>query len=208
MKPDEHLESLFARRPELMACRGDLVRAFELLTGCFRQGGKLLLCGNGGSAADCEHWSAELLKGFHSRRPLEPHWRETLGEHLAAGLQQGLPAIPLTSLTSLATAFANDVDPALGFAQAVWALGRPGDALVGISTSGGARNVLLALRAARARGLATIGLTGTPGGELPALADVCIRVPAVRVELVQELHLPVYHTLCLMLEAEFFPDQA
>lgn len=204
MRINRHVTELLSRYPELDACAGDIQDAFEALRGCFRSGGKVLLCGNGGSAADCEHWSAELMKGFVSRRPLTDEWRSKLGEELGGRLQGGLPAIPLPSLTSLATAFANDVDPELVFAQGVWALGREGDLLVGISTSGNSRNVLRAAETARARGLVTVGLTGADGGRLAGLCDVTVRVPEESVHKVQQYHLPVYHCLCLMLEDEFF----
>jgi D-sedoheptulose 7-phosphate isomerase len=199
-----NLLELIEATPALEACAADIERAFIVLRDCFREGGKLLLCGNGGSAADCEHWSGELLKGFLKKRPLSPEWKEKLGEPLASGLQGALPAVPLTGFLSFSTAFANDVSPELVFAQGVWALGRPGDVLAGISTSGNSRNVCLAVRAAAALGMRTVALTGADGGKLAGLAEVCIRVPAQEVHLVQQYHLPVYHCLCRMLEDEFF----
>jgi D-sedoheptulose 7-phosphate isomerase len=166
--------------------------------------GKLLLCGNGGSAADADHWAGELLKGFCSKRPLMPDEKVGLPPILAEQLQRPLPAIPLTSFTALATAFANDVAPELCFAQLTWALGNAGDVFIGISTSGNAKNVGWAAQAARSRGLRTIGLTGKSGGELKNHCEVMVRVPAMETYLVQELHLPIYHCLSLMLEEEFF----
>lgn len=200
----KHLSALLTRRPELAPCAGDIRAVHDLLATCFRRDGRVYLCGNGGSAADCEHWAGELLKGFYSRRPV----RLPDGKSLPAGLrdlQGGLPAIPLTGFLSLRTAFANDVDPALEFAQLVWALGRPGDVLVAISTSGNARNVGLAAQAAKLRRMPVAGLSGANGGKLRRLADPCIRVPATQTHLIQEMHLAIYHTLCLALEAKFFP---
>jgi len=202
--PSSHLESLFERLPPLRECRESLERAFAALRDCYAGGGKALICGNGGSAADAEHWSAELMKGFRLHRPLPPEWRAKLGEDLADKLQGGLPAIPLPSFMSLSTAYANDVDPAMIFAQMVWGLGNRGDVLIGLSASGNAENVLRALRVARAKEMVAIGLTGASGGQMRPLVDVCVRVPATDVYLVQEYHLPVYHCLSLMLEDEFF----
>ena len=198
------LRALLARVPELEPCAPALRRAFTLLLGIFEGGGQLLLCGNGGSAADCQHWAAELLKGFTLERPLSAAQRASLEPALATGLQQGLPALPLPVLSSLTSAVANDRSADLVYAQAVWALGRPGDGLVGISTSGGAENVRLALEAARVRGMATLALTGRDPGCLAAHADVVVAVPAVATWRVQELHLPVYHALSAMLERSIF----
>lgn len=200
----KHLSELLVRRPEVAACAADIKAVYAILSACFRRGGRVYLCGNGGSAADCEHWAGELLKGFYSKRPARRPGGKPLPPALR-GLQGGLPVIPLTGFLSLRTAFANDVDPALEFAQLVWTLGRSGDVLVGISTSGNARNVGLAARAAKLHGLVVVGLTGAHGGKLRRLADPCIRVPATQTHLIQELHLAIYHTLCLALEAEFFP---
>ena len=199
-----HIAKLTERFPGLEACRADLDRALEMLLALYRSGGKLLLCGNGGSAADADHWSAELLKQFMVPRPIPENMREALGEQLADGLQQGLPAIPLSAFNAFSSAYANDCEGVFAFAQLVYTLGRPGDALVGISTSGKAENVCLALRTARARGLATIGLTGRTGGCLPPLCDVCIRVPEDHTYRVQELHQPIYHALCLDVENALF----
>ncbi|MHC4714304.1 MAG: D-sedoheptulose-7-phosphate isomerase [Planctomycetota bacterium] len=201
---NEHLARLVERHGELDGCKEDILAAFEMLRDCFAAGGKALFCGNGGSAADCEHWCAELLKGFEKRRPLSGTAGGKLPPALSGSLQGALPAIPLTGFISLSSAFANDVDPKLVFAQLAWGLGRKGDILVGISTSGNAENVRLALEAARAKGMKTIGLTGEAGGEVGQIAHVTIRAPGERTCEVQELHLPVYHCLCLMLEDEFF----
>lgn len=162
--------------------------------------GTLLLCGNGGSAADADHWAGELLKGFASRRPLAAAERARLPEPLAAKLQSGIRAIPLCGFPALTSAFANDVDPDLTFAQLVHTLGRPGDVLIGLSTSGDSKNVLHAATAARARSMKVLGMTGQGGGALKGLSDIWIGVPARSTPAVQELHLPIYHGLSLMLE--------
>jgi D-sedoheptulose 7-phosphate isomerase len=204
---NRHLDKLLQRCPQLAGCRPDVEQAFTSLRDCFRSGGKALLCGNGGSAADCEHWAGEMLKGFVHKRSLSQAEKKDLPAELGSRLQGALPVIPLTGFVSLNTAFANDVDPRLIFAQLVWGLGRPGDVLVGISTSGNARNVCAATEAAKARGLFRIGLSGRTGGQLGSLCDLCIRVPADETYSIQELHLPIYHCLSMMLEDEFFsPD--
>lgn len=200
----DHVADLISRRPMLATLESDLRRAGDLLIGCYRAGGTLLLCGNGGSAADCDHWAGELLKGFESRRPLPEGERGGLDPAIAGKLQRGLPAIPLTGFPALRSAVANDIDPLLEFAQLVQAFGRPGWVLVGISTSGNAGNVCAAAQVARARGMPVLGLTGAGGGRLAGLSDLCLRVPCSRTCEVQELHLPIYHTLCLLLEEAFF----
>lgn len=198
------LAETIRRFPELEAVAGEIESAAEALRACFAAGGKLLLCGNGGSAADAEHIAGELMKGFHRKRPLGAEARAALGDPLGERLQDALPAIPLTGFPALASAFANDVAPDLAFAQMTWGLGRPGDVLLAISTSGRSRNVIHALRAARARDMCTLGLTGSAGGDMVGLCDVCIRAPAERTDRVQEYHLPIYHCLCTMLEEAFF----
>ncbi|MFP6899379.1 MAG: SIS domain-containing protein, partial [Opitutales bacterium] len=167
-------------------------------------GNKLLLCGNGGSCSDCEHIAGELMKSFASERPLDPELAEKLGPELATNLHGSLPAIPLPSFTSFHTAFANDDHPEYAFAQQVLGLGKPRDVLLAISTSGNSSNVLHAAKTAKATGLQVIGLTGEDGGQLSPLCDVAVRVPAREVARVQELHLPVYHTLCQMIEEAIF----
>lgn len=203
---NQHIANLLQRRPELAECRTQIEQAFKIMSDCFRSGGKALLCGNGGSAADAEHWAGELLKGFVQRRPLSDADIRSLPSDLAHKLQGSLPAIPLTGFMSLGTAFANDVDSNLIFSQLVWGLGKTGDVLIGISTSGNAKNVRLAMEAAKARGMHRIGLSGKTGGALNALCDVCIKVPTTETYLIQEFHLPIYHCLSLMLESEFFGD--
>ncbi|OGO50321.1 MAG: phosphoheptose isomerase [Chloroflexi bacterium RBG_16_68_14] len=201
---NRHLRDLPDRFPALAACASDIERAFLLLRDCYAGGCKALVCGNGGSAADAEHWAGELLKSFVKKRPLSADVRQGLSAKVAEGLQDALPMIPLTGFLSFRTAFANDADPDLVFAQLVWALGRPGDVLLALSTSGDSANICLAAEAASGRGMRTIALTGETGGDLAELANVCVRAPARQTHLVQEFHVPVYHCLSLMLEDEFF----
>jgi D-sedoheptulose 7-phosphate isomerase len=200
----DHLAELLKRRPELAPLAADIRKAADLFFSCFRSGGNALIAGNGGSAADADHWAGELMKGFESLRPLKQEQRTGLRPELADKLQQAVPCIPLTGFPALRTAVANDIDPTLEFAQLVMALGRPGSLFVGLSTSGNAGNVCAAAEVARARGLKVLGLTGEGGGKLAPLCDLCIRVPAKRTLEVQELHLPIYHTLCLLIEDECF----
>jgi D-sedoheptulose 7-phosphate isomerase len=209
----QFLERLLKRYPDLSGTVPALQKAYLLLCECFKGGGKLLICGNGGSAADCEHIVGELMKGFLSRRPVPPELAARLEEmfpgeadSLAGRLQGALPAISLASQTSLLTAFANDVSADMIFAQQVYGYGRPGDALLGISTSGGSPNVIHALQVAKAMGLRTIGLTGRGSAQMAALTDVQICVPAEGTADIQERHLALYHTLCAMLEQAFFPQ--
>ena len=198
-----YLEELTTRYPALQECREQIQAAFVILSESYHCGGKLLVCGNGGSAADAEHIVGELMKGFHSQRPLSPEEEEKYGEY-ASKLQQALPAISLTQHTALNTAFSNDVAPEMVYAQQVYGYGAPGDVFLGISTSGNSANVVHAARVAREKGLKVLSLTGRSGGELLSISDVCIHVPARETYQVQELHLPVYHALCSMLESEFF----
>ena len=182
MNPIAHLDAMIYDHPELEPVRQALLSAFHLLADCFAAGGKLLLCGNGGSACDCEHIAGELMKGFLLRRPLSAAETEALalqgaeGTLLAETLQRGLPVLVLSGLTGLSTAFANDVDPALAYAQQAHVYAREGDVLLGISTSGNARNVRLAALAAKARGAKVIALTGQGGGKLAAVCDLLVDV--------------------------------
>lgn len=200
-----HLTALFDRCPELAACADDIRAVYAALRDSLRAGGTLYFCGNGGSAADAEHWAGELLKGFGSKRPLPAAARQQLGPEIGGKLQGAIRAIPLTGFLSLATAFANDVAPELIFAQLVFGLGRPGDVLVGISTSGNAANVGAAAATANALGMTTVAMTGRHGGKLKPLCRLAICAPADETFRIQEFHLPVYHCLSLMLEEEFFP---
>ncbi len=210
------IDTLLQSHPSLEACRDTVESARGLLIDTYREGGKLLLCGNGGSCADCDHIAGELLKGFLSLRPLSEEdciaLADTLpdGEadpdlYLLAGhLQGGLPAISLPSQTAAVTAVCNDTDPVLIFAQLVWSLGQAGDTLLCLSTSGNSRNVVLAAKAARAKGMKVLAMTGERDSALSALADVTVQVPACETYRVQEYHLPVYHYLCAAVEEEFF----
>ena len=205
----DHLSVLFERYPALWAIQEALNAACNLLEECFQNGGKLLLCGNGGSACDCEHIAGELMKSFVLSRPLNQETAEVLALEgddgtLANGLQNGLPCLVLNGLPGLSSAFANDAEPALTFAQQAWVYACPGDVLLGITTSGSSRNVVLAAQAARARGAKVIGLTGVKLGRLAPLCDVLINVPDTETYRIQELHLPVYHAICLELEERFF----
>ncbi len=204
------LPSLFERYPVLRACEKEVRAAFDLLAAAYRSGNKLLVCGNGGSAADSEHIVAELMKGFLKRRPIPAEDAAKLeaagGKEIASRLQGALAAISLPSQMSLLTAIANDGDYDFTFAQQVYGLGQPGDALIAISTSGRSRNVCNAVIAAKAFGLKSIALTGRSGGDLAPLADVAIKVPSDNVAEIQELHLPVYHWLSTELEATFFAE--
>ena len=204
MSTNPHLHLLLERAPALVTCIPDIERAFEAMRESLSQEGKLLLCGNGGSAADADHWAGELLKGFCRKRPLDLEDQAKLPPEIGSRLQGALPAIPLTSFPGLTTAFANDVAPELIFAQLVWGLGNEGDVFVGISTSGNAKNVCAAAQTARARGLVTVGMTGLSGGQLKDYCDIMIQVPIQETYRVQEYHLPIYHCLSLMLEEAFF----
>ncbi|MGH2544759.1 MAG: D-sedoheptulose-7-phosphate isomerase [Ardenticatenaceae bacterium] len=205
------LDRLVSKYPDLAACAPEIQRVFDVLESCYRQRGKVLICGNGGSAADSEHLVGELMKGYLSPRPLPPEMRERLvasfpegGDYLADHLQGALPTISLVSQTALMTAFANDVAADMIFAQQVYGYGVEGDTVIGISTSGNSRNVLHALRVGHVKGLHTIGITGGSGGAMKALCDATICVPAQSTADIQERHLAIYHALCAMLEEAFF----
>lgn len=207
----KHIELLVERYPFLAPIKDDIVAAYLLLAESYQNGGKLLIAGNGGSAADAEHMVGELMKSFKLRRKVENDFAQKLiaedqelGKVLAENLQGALPAIALDGHLSLSTAYMNDCEPLLCFAQQVNGFGRPGDVFVGISTSGNSKNVLYAAVAARAKGMKVLGLTGANDSKLKELSDVCIQVPQTETYMVQELHLPIYHCLCLMLEDKFF----
>lgn len=202
---------LIKRYPVLSECKEDIENAVQIIENAYLDGKKLLLCGNGGSAADCEHISGELLKGFLKKRPLSEDKRKdmknnnpNMDDSVLDRLQGGLPAIPLTSFSALSTAFCNDVDPSLVFAQEVLALGKSGDVLIAISTSGNSENVVNAANVAKSLGVRIISLTGKSGGKLREISDICICVPEKETFKVQELHLPVYHCICAMIEEKFF----
>jgi D-sedoheptulose 7-phosphate isomerase len=210
---EEQLQLLLERYPVLEACMEDIRKAYQLLESAFKNGNKLLVCGNGGSASDSEHIVGELMKEFKLKRKVYGNHAATLkkidpelGQVLADNLQGALPAISLTAHSSLQTAFMNDVVPELVFAQQVNGYGNVGDVFLGISTSGNSKNVLYAAVNAKAKGLKVIGLTGGKENKLMKYSDVCIRVPETETYKIQELHLPVYHCLCLMLEEKFFGE--
>lgn len=208
---EKHLDLLIERYPKLEECRQQIEEAYQILQDCYEGDNKLLIAGNGGSAADSEHIAGELMKRFKIARPVPAEFAEKLksidsgrGKDLACNLERGLMAIPLVAHEALSTAYINDVDGLGVFAQQLYGFGRPGDVFLGISTSGNSKNVMSATVVARALGIKVIGLTGANGGELAQVADVAIKVPETETYMIQELHLPVYHCLCLMLEDYFF----
>lgn len=208
-----HLNHLIERYPKLNACRVEIKQAYEIMEAAYNSERKLLVCGNGGSASDSEHIVGELMKEFKLKRKVFGEQAvalksidSELGEVLAENLQGALPAISLTGHSSLQTAFMNDSVPELVFAQQVNGYGKPGDVFLGISTSGNSKNVLYAAVNAKAKGLKVISMTGAKENKLMKYADVCIRVPETETYKIQELHLPVYHCLCLMLEDKFFGE--
>ena len=210
---NKQLETLIKRYPALSVCEEEIEKAYEILEECFASGHKLLIAGNGGSCADGEHIAGELMKGFKLQRKCTEEFAKKLksidaerGAELAEKLQGGLPTIALDNHQALNTAYVNDVENGglLTYAQQVYGYGKAGDVLLGISTSGNSKNVAYAAVVARAKGMKVIGLTGAKGGNLASVADVTIKVPETETYMIQELHLPVYHCLCLMLEERFF----
>ena len=206
-----HIDLLAERYPSLESTRNDIVAAYLLLEESYKNGGKLLVAGNGGSAADAEHIVGELMKGFKLPRKPEADFAEKLveenqelGSILAENLQGALPAIALDGHPALSTAYMNDCEPLLCFAQQVNGYGKSGDVFLGISTSGNSKNVLFAATTAHAKGMKVIGLTGAKDSKLKDMSDVCIKAPQTETYMIQELHLPIYHCLCLMLEDKFF----
>lgn len=210
-KLNKHIDLLLERYPQLSAVKSDIIAAYKILESCYQNGGKLLIAGNGGSAADAEHIVGELMKGFKLPRKPGADFAERLiaadnelGRVLAENLQGALPAIALDGHPALSTAYMNDCEPLLCFAQQVNGYGKAGDVFLGISTSGNSKNVLYAATVAKAKGMKVIGLTGAKDSKLSAAADVTVKVPQTETYMIQELHLPVYHCLCLMLEDKFF----
>ena len=204
-------EEIFERYPALSACRKDMEKALALLIDCAKADGKILVCGNGGSAADSEHIVGELMNGFFKKRPLPcsavADWEKafgTEGADTAKGLQGGIQAISLPSQVALLSAVCNDNDPATLYAQLAWNYARKGDVLIGISTSGNAKNENGAAQATKVRGAAVIGMTGMRESKLSSVADVTIRVPDTETYRIQEYHLPVYHWLCALVEEAMF----
>lgn len=211
MCEQKYLEELVNRYPKLEAVQSDIQKAYKILEKSYENGKKLLVAGNGGSCADAEHIVGELMKGFVKKRPLNEMLKErlekedaVLGAELARKLQGSLPAIALTGHPALTTAFLNDVDGGIAFAQQLCGFGNAGDVFLGISTSGNSKNILYASCAAKAKNIAVIGLLGRDGGEMKRFCDAAIVVPETETYKIQELHLPIYHTLCLMLEEHFF----
>lgn len=207
----KHIDLLMERYPSLEVAKNTIITAYLVMEECFENGGKLLVAGNGGSAADAEHIVGELMKGFKMPRKPNADFAKKLvaedqemGAILAENLQGALPAIALDGHPALSTAYMNDCEPLLCFAQQVNGYGKAGDVFLGISTSGNSKNILYAATAAHAKGLKVIGLTGAKNSKLEDISDICIKVPQNETYMIQELHLPIYHCLCLMLEDRFF----
>jgi D-sedoheptulose 7-phosphate isomerase len=200
----DYLSNCLERYPLLVTCENNIKYACDMIANSFRNECKLLICGNGGSASDSGHIAGELLKSFCTKRKVDETIRKALGNDIADNLQGALPAISLPDMVAINSAYANDCNPQYCFAQLTYGLGKSKDTLLCISTSGNAKNVILAAIVAKAKNMNVIGLTGATGGDLAQHCDVCIKVPESETFKVQELHLPVYHTLCLMLEQIFF----
>lgn len=206
-----HIEFLIERYPVLQCVKNEILEVYLVLEDLYEKGGKLLIAGNGGSSSDADHIVGELMKGFKKNRKVSKDFEEKLididreiGVELAKKLQNGLPALALNNHTALNTAYINDVDGNLFFAQQVNGYGNTGDVFLGISTSGNSKNILCAAVAAKAKGMKVISLTGRDGGKLKDISDASIVVPENETYMIQELHLPVYHCICLMLEDKFF----
>jgi D-sedoheptulose 7-phosphate isomerase len=213
MRTEELLQNLLNRHPELSLAARDIANGYEIIRSSYEKGGKLLVCGNGGSAADADHMVGELMKQFSIERSIHESVQSYLvtefgqqGEYLAKNLEGALPAISLNGHGALSSAIANDMDAELIYAQQVVGYGNKEDVLLGISTSGNARNVTAAMLVARSKGMKVIGLVGRDGGEFNKYCDVLINVGGTSTPRIQELHLPVYHTLCEMLEYHFFGE--
>lgn len=206
----EHIEILVNQYPDLRGTEDSIWNSYLVLKETFENGGKLLLAGNGGSAADSDHIVGELMKGFIAKRELSQTAKDGLIEagdkdgYISSHLQGALPAISLVSQPALMTAYSNDVAPDLVFAQQIYGYGTRGDVFLGISTSGNSKNIIHAMVVAKSQGLKTICLTGKGGGKLKDMADITIHAPFDETYRIQERHLPIYHTLCIMLEEEFF----
>lgn len=192
---------LFERYPQLNICKNDIENALSLMIDTYKKGGKILVCGNGGSSADADHIVGELMKGFLKSRKVTD---ARIPQDLREKLQGALPAISLSAHTSLMTATINDNDADMVFAQQVYGYAKDNDLLIGISTSGNSKNVVNAVKVAKSLGVKTIALTGKTGGELKQLADVTICAPSTETYKIQEYHLPIYHYLCASVENEFF----
>ena len=209
----KHIDEMIERYPTLSVCREDIAKAYGILKDSYGNGHKLLVAGNGGSAADAEHIAGELMKKFRITRHVPEEFARKLtdidserGAKLAANLEQSLTAIPLVTCEAITTAYMNDVDAIGVFAQQLYGFGREGDVFLGISTSGNSENIISAAITAKALGIKVIVLTGEGGGKLAGYSDIAIKVPEKETYKIQELHLPVYHCLCMMLEEEFFGE--
>ena len=195
---------LYQRYPILSECECSIKASYEALVECFSKGNKLLVCGNGGSASDSDHIAGELLKGFGIKRELSADEHKLYGSEIANQLEGSLPVIPLPNMSGVISAYSNDVSAEYVYAQLTHGLGKKGDLLLAISTSGNSQNVLHAAKVASAKGMTVIGLLGQSGGKLKDLCDISIRVPEQEVFKIQELHLPIYHVLCLAIEETLF----
>ena len=207
------LNELLNRYPQLSVCKDDIIMATNTIIDCYKNGGKVLICGNGGSASDSAHIVGELMKGFIKKRPLSNNLKKSLknnnsnlSDEFFSCLQGSLPAINLCENSAIISAFANDVNPDFIYAQEVLGYGKPQDVFIGITTSGNSVNVLNAVQVAKGLGLKTIGLTGRDGGKLKTLCDISVVVPEDETFKIQELHLPVYHVICALVEQEFFKE--
>lgn len=205
------INELLNRYSSLCECKEDIEKAAKAIIECYENGGKLLLCGNGGSCADCEHIVGEMMKGFLKKRPLNDSKKAEMkskcnlvDDELLSKLQCGLPAVAIPSINALNSAFCNDVDPELVYAQPLMSLAKENDILIAISTSGNSKNVFGAVKVAKALGIKVIGLTGKKGGKLKEAADICICAPETETFKIQELHLPIYHYICAAVEEHFF----
>ena len=194
---------LYERYPELECCRKDIEKALELMIDTYKNDGKILICGNGGSAADSEHIVGELMKEFLLKRTVSD---ERIPERLRCNLQGTLPAISLPSQCAILSAFVNDVEPEMMYAQLVYGYAKPEDLVIGLSTSGNSKNVVYAAKVAKAKKLVTIAMTGEKESELSRICDITIRVPESETYKIQELHLPVYHYICAKVEQHFFEE--
>lgn len=211
MSRTDKTEKLLNKYPSLKINEKELSDSIDLIISCYKNGGKILVCGNGGSAADSEHIVGELMKGFNKKRPLDEKEKQLFGEdsagiYISSRLQNALPAISLVSQSGLITAFANDVDSNLVFAQQVWGYGKKGDILLALSTSGNSKNVFFAAKTASALGIKTIAVTGKKESLLSDFCDITLRLDALTPQTVQELTLPVYHFLCDAVEDELFAE--
>lgn len=213
------IDKLLLQYKELEACKDDILAAYSILVSAYKNNGKVLLAGNGGSAADCEHINGELMKGFMKKRPVGEEtrcniinavkvsgYRDEYAEYISSNLQGTLPSISLVSHSALVSAFSNDVAADMIFAQQIFGYGEKNDVFIGLSTSGNSKNIIYGAITAKAKGMKVIAMTGRSGGELKNIADVTIKVPSDITPRIQEYHLPVYHMLCEALEEEFFNE--